>query len=139
MKLTEIFRGLILVSTFLYVVYLLLPFVPANWYSDSTLELLSFSGSDAILDIPVPIYHAISLAWLLTAVGMYFYIPIARSAFVWLYVITVPIDIVGGVVVTPGLDMAILSLSTLLDGAIIAIAYLTSVERLFVGDTQPSD
>ncbi len=130
----ETFRALVVISTLIYLVYWFLPFVDWRWYSLDVLELRELSGIGAQLLLPLAVEYILFAAWILAAVGMYFFKAIARSAFLWLYIVSTLMEPFLGVVVLTGLDSVLSSLSTVLDGAIIAIAYLTSVERQFVLD-----
>jgi len=128
----DTFRGLIIVSTTLYVVYWFLPFFDWRWYSPEVLELRSVSGFDAKIVLPSLVDYLLLAAWLLAAIGMYFFKAPARSLFLWLYIVMTLVDPFRGTSVFTGVDLLLFSLSTLMDGAILAIAYLTSVGRLFV-------
>jgi hypothetical protein len=128
----ETFRGLVVVSTALYLVFWFLPFIDWRWYSPEVLELRGMSGFDAKLVWPIFVDYLLLAAWLLAAIGMYFFRASARSLFLWLYIITTLVDPFRGTSVFTGVDVMLFSLSTVMDGAVIAIAYLTSVERLFV-------
>ncbi|MBT8062039.1 MAG: hypothetical protein KJO85_05100 [Gammaproteobacteria bacterium] len=128
----EIFRGLIVTSTVLYIAYYILPFVDSDFLSEQSLIVLSWARHGALVPFPVWLDYSMFVIWIGSAVGMYFFVPLARSVFVWIYIVLTALTPFFGLNVETGLSQMLFNLVTLFDGAIIAMAYLTSVERNFV-------
>lgn len=126
-----IFRTIVVVATGAFILEWTLPFYDYLWFDQEELDLLSWAGHKAIISPPLLVYWLMFAAWLVLSVGLFFYIRLARSLFVIYMVISfILIPLFGYNILSP-LYIFLYATGNLLDGAIIAIAYLTSVNEKF--------
>lgn len=126
----NIFRILVVLSTFLYVFWVFIPYLPFN-LSQEELDALSWISYGAILNFPDWFWVVSTLVWVLVAIGMFFFIPIARMLYLILIVSFLFLTPFLGIGVYTALELFLLETINILDGAILTIAFLTSVSNEF--------
>lgn len=128
-----IFRSLVAVSMVVTMLFWSMPLIDYMWYSNDQLALLDQGGLGATL-VPGEILYWSELGmWLLVSVGLLIFIPIARTAFVVLYLVSMPLTFFYGIQVLTPLEAFLSGTLGLLDGAIITIMFFTSVSERFRG------
>jgi hypothetical protein len=127
----SIFRYLVVATAALTVLFWAMPYFDYMWFSDEQLNLLDQNGLGAVILGNDFIYWGTLLIWLALSVGLFFYLRFARVGFIAFYVLSLGLGLFYGVQVLTPYESTISSLIGLADGAIIAIAYLTSVGGKF--------
>ena len=127
----KIFRFLILISIALSLVYYSVPYIDSNWLSKEELDFVSYNGAFAKIQISSFIGHISFVFWLICSIGMFFYINAARNFFTALVLISLLITPFIGFVSMSPFDATILAALNIIDGALIAIAHFTSVNKNF--------
>lgn len=117
-----------------YTVWYVLPYIEVRFQSADTVDLLSFSGYNAKVRVESWVFNVSHLVFLAASVLMYFFIAIGRSVFLWFYLFWLVLRVFMGVDIQTGLSGTLGSIIGLLDGAIIYMAYFSSVERYFGTD-----
>ena len=127
----RLFQVLVLTSTAFYVIWFFLP----HWYGYLSYEqyrLTEYSGYGAILPINHVLYYGTWFGlWLIAAVGLYFFRNWARHLYLALSFAHLALAPFSGFVVEPPLDFLFSATSLLLDGAILAMAYLLPLSANF--------
>ncbi|WP_074870823.1 hypothetical protein [Atopomonas hussainii] len=131
----SIFRYIVAISTALFVVLWLLPFFDYLWLSPDELNLASADGFGSYIPSHIAIYWGLFIAWFINSIGLFFFSRIARTSFLILLVATTIASFFSGFSVMTPLSAGISSIVMLSDGAIITMAYLTSVSKYFVEST----
>jgi hypothetical protein len=104
-----------------------MPYFDYMWFSNEQLYLLDQSGMGAIFEGNDFIYWGTLVAWLISSVGMYFFIPLARILFALLSISGVLLSLVYGVQVLSPSESTLSGLIGMIDGAILVMAFITSV------------
>jgi len=131
----NLFRYTVVISTVLFVMLWLLPYFDYLWLSEEQLNLALADGYGSYIPNHPLIYWSLFVAWFTISVGLFFFVTVARTAFFALLVITVLADFFWGFRVLPPISASISVIVTLSDGAILTMAYFTSVSNYFVKDT----
>jgi hypothetical protein len=114
-----------------YLVWFLLPYW-AGHLTESQQRLADYSGYATMLPVEHPVYYGLWFAlWLIAALGLMFLKNWARHLFLGLSLLGVALAPFSGFVVQPPLDGLFANASALLDGAILAIAYLSPFAARF--------
>lgn len=87
--------------------------------------------AEASLVVVIPIMLLIIGALVVGAVGLYLFKSWGRSLSFWLTLTAMPVTIVAGPTLTSGLESALWEISTLLWGALLALAYYSPVADSF--------
>lgn len=127
----SIFRGLIITNVILYTALIILPYIDSAWLSEKELDVLSYSGYGAYYTFPSFILWGIFVVWVLSMLGLIYFYDLARKVFLWWLILTSLLTIGSGLDTRTALQAFLANVSTLLDGAIIVMAYFTSVENYF--------
>ena len=127
----RIFDSIVLISLALTVAIWVIPLYDHNWLSDQELNLLNASGWGAFFPYPNYIYWPMLLFWSITSVGLYLRIKIARTIFLIGIVIFAIANFGWGFAVQTQLEAGLTNIITLLDGAILTMAFLTTVNNEF--------
>lgn len=131
-----IYRWLILVNIMLYCAYLIIPFFDSYLVDESERYILSYSGHDYLYGITSIASWLFVGALLLAMLGMYFFIYKSRIIFSLLLCIGLIITFVSGMVVETGFEAFLYELHCVLNGAILSIAYFSSLsDRFYSIDT----
>lgn len=132
-RLKKYFIFLILISTGIYIVLNILPYLWADLYADEVLELLvwngygSFWGADAHLYLPL-IYAPVYLA---SRVGLIFFWRWARVLFLALVVSAPILSGFLGILVQTAIESALAYAVALSDGAILILAYFSKLSSRY--------
>ena len=127
----SIFRRLIVTNIILYTALIILPYIDSAWLSEKELDVLSYAGHGAYYTFPSFILWGIFVVWVLSMLGLFYFYEPARQVFLWWLILTSFITIGSGLDTRTALQAFLANVSTLLDGAIITMAYLTSVQNYF--------
>ena len=128
-----IFRVLVSLAMIATALFWSMPYIDYMWYPTDQLSLLDQNGLGASLHTGIIFYWFELGLWLIVSLGLFFYIPIARTAFIVLYLALTPLIFFSGIQVLTPIETFLSSILGLLDGAIIAIMYFTSVSEKFNG------
>lgn len=127
----RLFRWLVAISTGLFVLTWLLPFFDYHWLNAEELDILSWSGYGTILPSNDVIYWVLFIAWLIISVGLWFFISIARKAFLFLIIATSIASFFWGFNIHTPIENGIRNIVLMTDGAILVMAYFTSISNEF--------
>lgn len=133
MSRVRIFQSLVAVSLLLYLTWSIVPF---NWFGPENAKLLSFDGYGAILNphgrlLTIGVFSL----WVLAKVGIFFFQNWGRYLYFGLVVWSLIGVVVFGIQIASPLDSMFALAINLLDGAILAMAYLPETRDLFGSTT----
>lgn len=123
------FRLLVATFCLAIVVLWLIPFLPYPSLSREALTLLSWDGFDAVVIRTNIVHWSLPLLWLSASTGLWYLVRPARTLFLVLSVVSVLLSGLYGTRVLPPLDDMLGTIAAILDGAILAVAYLTPLFR----------
>jgi hypothetical protein len=127
----RIFRALVVAATAIYVVWFLQPYGLGD-LPDVEHQLLEHDRYGALLPVQHPLFYCTWFClWLVASVGLFLLQNWARHLFLALYVIGIALVPFAGFTVQLPIDTALSAVNTLLNGAILALAYLTPVSASF--------
>jgi hypothetical protein len=125
----KLFQYLVITSILLQAIWYFLPYSWGYIYTEEQLTLLSWHGHESYFDIYGPLPYLITSLYLVAFIGLFIFKKWGRNLFLALTVFTIfPI---WGFLVSPAIDGSIGYLISLVDGAILSIAYLTTVSNEF--------
>lgn len=127
----ELFRWIVVVSTGLFVLVWLLPFFDYRWLNQDELDVLSCAGQGSVLPSNVFIYWGLFVLWLIVSIGLWFFVAAARTAFLSLLIITSIASFFWGPSIRTPLETGIGNIVMMSDGAILVMAYFTSISSEF--------
>jgi hypothetical protein len=125
------FRNLVLVVLAVDLVWLFMPW--GFVYSDQSIQALSWQGFEAYVSNNI----AFSISWLITitytilSLGLIYFKVWARKGFLFATILFWLISPIYGIQVSSSYEAMFAHLVSMGDGAILAIAYLTSVSKKF--------
>jgi len=142
MKQTRLFQTLVVVSTLSYVLWFFFPYLTPYFANDLYREIASrlgqYDGFGAILPVHHPLYYGPWFAfWLSASIGLFFFQNWARYLFLFLHVVGLVLVLVGGFSVRGPLENFFGALTAVLDGAILAMAYLSPLAAGFAKPPNP--
>jgi hypothetical protein len=108
-----------------------LPYFDSGFYSEEVNQLRQWDGTGAVLKTTLGLEIAIFLASVGIPFLMFFFVPGSRQAFLILTLVLLAANLGFGVRVVTALDTFLGHMVALMDGAILAIAYFTSVGSRF--------
>jgi hypothetical protein len=123
----RIFRVLIVATLLLQIVWFILPYGWTYLYEGDAITLLSWNNYGAYIDHNGYLPYLIVVAYIAASVGLMLFKKWARVLFLCLTIGTIVLTPFLGFTVTPALDASIGYIVSLADGAILALAYFTSV------------
>lgn len=126
-----LFRTLLIASTALFAIVFWMPWFDEPFYSDEALQLLSMDGFEARYEPGLLITLLFYVSGVALPLLMYFFVRWARSAFLVFSVFSQVAALLWGLRVSSPIESAVTGLILLMDGAILAMAYLTSVSKRF--------
>lgn len=126
-----VFRGVVATSAILYLVWYLLPY--DSFHSDpAAVNLLRLDGYAALFTPQHSLFtHGLLLLWLVASVGLWHFDNWARHLFLALTAWSVIAGALYGIRVSSPLEMVLGLILDLTDGAILAMAYLSSAKEFF--------
>ncbi len=126
-----IFRAIVVLALLLQLVWFYLPYTWVYLYEGDALNLLQWSGYGASIDLYGPIPYVVLGAYTAVLVGLALFQTWARPAFVILIVASVLTTPLWGISVVSPVGGAVGYVVSLADGAIITLAYFTTLSRDF--------
>ena len=132
--LIRLFQRMIIASATLVVLLFVSPYLPIP-IGEEQLAFRSGAGSGALgLDAAIAIYYLLQLLWILSAVGLYFFKWWGRMLFAGAYVLGAIQTLLSGLEVNLPWESVVTMIATLLDGAILALAFLPPLSTYFERD-----
>lgn len=127
----RLFQSLVIASTASYVIWFFLPFW-SFYLSDAEYRLAELSGFGAVLPVESPLYYGAWFAlWLIAALALLFFQNWARHLYLTLSVLGLVLAPFSGFVVQAPLDTLLGNAALIMDGAILAMAYLSPLAQNF--------
>jgi len=125
----KFFQKLVIAFITLYMIWYALPYF-WHYYNDyQAQDLLSWSGYKSLLNVNGWSTSIISVAYLISAIGLLFLKKWARSLFLITTIFTMlPL---WGYIVSPAVDGSIGFAISLIQGALLTLAYLTNLSNEF--------
>ena len=99
--------------------------------TDVAWNLMELDGTDGSLPTSNVLYWLILFLWLLACAAIWSLYPYSREAFLGYTILTTVLVLPGGTRVVPAIDGFVLSVSLLLNGAVLALAYGGEVSIYF--------
>ena len=130
-----LFRYLVVISSVLFVAYWSLPYVDYNWLTEEELRLIGADGYGSIFPISLFIYWSMFVIWLTLSIGLFFYVRIARTGFLVFIIVSTCASFFWGFRVLAPYEIVIGNIIGFSDGAILAMAYFTSVDSKFSNES----
>lgn len=127
----KIYRTLVIVSLMSFGLYMGLPYFDAAFLNEDEIKVLAWGGYGSIITYPQWLGWVLTFVWIPIAIGMVFFYPIARKVYVLLTVVFIVMNPLSGLMVLTGLQAMVYEITTLLDGAILTMAYFTSINEEF--------
>jgi hypothetical protein len=130
----SLFRSLIIISNLAYLIWFFQPYYSIVLYTDDIRQLLrsdGYGGNDFFLQFSVELGWVLLLFYLVTAVGLYFYVKLARMLFTLLVAISLFLPFMYGVSVQSHIDVFMNTITTLCDGIVLYMCYLSSIAENF--------
>ncbi len=127
----SIFRPIVLFSIVITIIFWFVPYFDFIWLSEPEIDLLVQSGLGSKLPYSDLYYWGTLFVWLVISFGLYFYVRLAKHAFIAFYVLNILITPLNGIHVFTGFEMLLYSLLGLTDGVILAMLLFTSVGARF--------
>ena len=130
-QLERLFRLLIIVTTFSYLLFYFEPFLFGYMVSDVEAELLDWVGYDALLEIPPSFNNLLFLLWIAAAIGLYNFSAAARALYAILLGFGIVSLLVTGLQASTAFPSFLISICSTCDGAILALAYFSPLRARF--------
>lgn len=127
----KLFRILVITSMLLYAMYWFSSYFSHLWLTAEQLDILSFGGLGRKMTYPLIIDWVIFLAWLLISIGLISFHRSARIQFVVLHIVILASIPFSGLIIFEPVGFFLLSIVNLLDGAIIALSYFSTLSNEF--------
>ncbi len=125
------YQSLVVLSVLLGCALWVSPYVPIT-RAPEVIELLNANGADALFyEIAFGIRKYLPAVYIVAAIGLFFFTWWGRWLFAACYAVGLVVTIIGGFTVSPALDSAIFLLVTLVDGAILGLAFLSPLSKHF--------
>ena len=125
------FRILLVLGTICFLLLLVGPWVFWRDLSEETYDGLNWAGFDAVLPMPRSVYYVIAALWVCAAVGVYFFVPAALWLYTALVVYSIANTLLGGMTTGLAVESFLIYLSSLADGAVLALAWWTPLRDKF--------
>jgi len=130
MKHIRTFQIFVVVSTLSYIVWFYFPYISERLANPLYLEIergvRQYAGLGALLPVHHPLYSGTWFGlWLVASLGLFFFQNWARHLFLTLYVLCIVLVPFSGFSGQGALESFLGELTTVLDGAILAMAYLS--------------
>ena len=130
MKIETFYRTCIIVGAILYIAFWFMPY-SYGYYNGEIQSLLSYTGFAATIQFSDTVSWIIFFMFLFCSLGMYLYRKIFRTAFLLLLTTITIISSLTGVSVITGVDVMLNDITSILDGAVLAMAYFSPIKDKF--------
>ena len=133
--LIRLFQTMVIVSTVIGFFLFASPFLPLP-ISEQMAALRGYSGAGAIA-FPITSFVVLLIAqplWLLSAIGLCFLKWWARPLFVGTYALTIVGSLFGGIAVSLPWEASLATITTLIDGAVLVLAFVPPLSEYFTRD-----
>ena len=127
----NIYRWTIVISTGLWLVLWFLPVIDSGWYTEEQMNLLMWDGWSAEIVSSQSSDWLLFAAWLSCSIGLFFTVKYTRECFVFLAIATTLLSFFWGFRVSAPLENVLISIINMADGAVIYMAYFSSVRERF--------
>jgi len=127
----RVFWWLIGVDIVFYASLILLPLVDHAWLTQKELDVLSYVGYGARFDMPMLVWRGFTIIWFPIMVGMIVRWYWARVGLLLWLTASIGLTIFGGLVTKSALGAALSHAGYVVDGAIVAMAFFSSVASDF--------
>jgi hypothetical protein len=127
----KFYRALVIISTMSYLLFVGVGYVDSSFLSKDELDLLSWGGYGAIIQMPLFLHWFLVGIWVPLAIGMCLFKPLARKIYLWLAITFILANPFFGFVVSTGYESMLYQLAIFLDGAVLVMAYFTSISSEF--------
>jgi hypothetical protein len=125
------YQSLVVLSFLLGIALWALPYIPIS-SAPEVKELLNANGADALFyEIAFGIRKYLPAAMTIAAIGLFFFTWWGRWLFAACYIVGLVVTVIGGLTVSPALDSAVSLIVTLIDGAILGLAFLSPLSENF--------
>ena len=125
------YQILVVLSVLLGLTLWLSPYLPIS-RAPEVMELLNANGADALFyEIAFGVRKYLPAVYIVAAIGLFFFTWWGRWLFSGCYMVGLVVTVIGGFTVSPALDSAIFLLVTLVDGAILGLAFLSPLSEHF--------
>jgi len=131
----SVFRYLVVIAAVLSTIFWAMPYFDYMWFSNEQLYLLDQNGLGATIPGSEVTYWGTLFVWLILSVGLFYFNRFARVSFIAFYALSLVLGLFYGVQVLTPYESTISTLIGLADGAIITMAYLTSISGKFENDS----
>ena len=108
-----------------------MPLIDHLWLTQEQLNLARYDTWGSSIPNHPLIYWGMFTIWLVISIGLFFFVPFARTAFVIMQFISLVASFFWGFLVQSPASAAIGSMLGLSDGVILAMLFLTSVANKF--------
>lgn len=127
----RLFRTLVAAAAVLHVLLWSAPLAGPGRLKTFDVWLLDFDGYGAFIDYSPVLYWCLFASWLLVFAGLFFYVAAARTGLVILIGISIGLSLAWGIRVLTPYEAAAGPLLAVIDGAVIAMAYLAPIRMEF--------
>ena len=127
----SIFRSIVLFAAVITIVFWSVPYFDYVWLSEEQMVLLDQGGLGAYVEGSDLINWGALAIWLVISVGLFFFMPLAKPAFIAFYALSFITTPLYGIHVLTSYEMLMSNLLGLTDGIIVAMLLFTSVGTRF--------
>lgn len=131
---STIFRALVIINVLFTLAIWALPIFEHSWLSEGQMYALSLNGLESKLTLSDAGYWVQLVIWLAISAGLFFYVRLAKYAFVAFYVVQTILSFFWGMWVLTPYASVLISLIGLIDGALIFMLFFSSVANRFSGN-----
>lgn len=130
MQTDKAFRISIIIGVTVYIAYWFLPYT-YDYLDPNAGEILSYAGYGAIYSGNKAVDLLMFVAWIVSAIGMFFYRKIARGIFLFSIVASLGMTPLYGVFVETAGGVALIDIAHIAFGMALALSYFSSVGDKF--------
>ena len=127
----KLFKSLIVISILAYVLWFFQPYNTEYFYDKDTIEALQWAGFGGNYLYIFYFSYIILVLYIISALGMLLYIKRARQLFTLLTIVNILLVPLVGLMVTTSIDNVLLNITGLSDGAVLFMAYFSSISTNF--------
>jgi hypothetical protein len=112
-------------------VQIILPYFDGPWLTEKELDVLSYGGYNAAVQLPDIFRWLWLVAWFVAAGGMLFFLGWARLLFLSWLVLSAFVVAVGGMQTQTAAEGFLSDAGSVFDGMLVALAYFSSLKDRF--------